>query len=45
MIDRIKSFALAAGHARRSARANYASEFARPTIEERIVRLLRRKGR
>ena len=44
MIDRIKTFALAAGNAQRSARANYASEFARPTIEERIVRALRRRG-
>ena len=43
MIDRIKTFALNAGLARRSARANFADEFARPTIEERIVRALRKR--
>ena len=44
MFNRIKTFALNAGHARRSSRANFPAEFARPTIEERIVRALRRKS-
>ena len=44
VFNRIKTFALNAGHARRSSRANFPAEFARPTIEERIVRALRRKS-
>ena len=43
MFDRIKTFTLASGTAQRSARANFASEFARPTIEEHVVRFLRRR--
>ena len=44
MIDRLKTFALAVGTARRSARANYPDEFARPTIEQRILRAWRRRA-
>lgn len=43
MFDRIKTFALNAGLAERSARSTFATAFARPTIEERIVGFLRRR--
>ena len=43
MMNRIAQFALATGNARRSARSNFPVEFARPTIEERVVRALTRR--
>ena len=43
MFKRIKTFVLNSGTAQRSARANFPTEFARPTIEERILRAWRRR--
>jgi len=41
MFATFRQFALDVGTARRSARANFAAEFARPTIEQRILRAFR----
>ena len=45
MLDRIASFVRQTGVARRSARGTFAAGFAQPTIEERILRALRRMRR
>ena len=44
MLARITDFALAAGNARRSTRATFPAAFARPTIEERILRFFGAKA-
>ncbi|MEM7710638.1 MAG: hypothetical protein AAF264_07800 [Pseudomonadota bacterium] len=41
MFANLKQFAFDVGTARRSARSNFAVEFARPTIEQRILRAVR----
>lgn len=42
MLDRLIAFARQTGVARRSARGTFAAGFAQPTIEERLLRALRR---